>query len=159
MESCNERFLSGIAHIELVLANVCTMPIPFGVDELVEMDNCVVGTPSMVFDVSSGAIQMSTPSLKTTPNTDVAGYLREHDLQIPIESGYMEARAAKGGLNGKDFYAVLRTFEGTEYLLYSLPCSSVLSIDDQVGAEPKQTAKVRIISLSNMIKITRKANE
>lgn len=158
MENCNEIFLEEIVRVELIPTASCSMPIPFNVGELTTMTGCQIGTSSMTLDVkegTTGQIQPS-PSLKTSEKPQGAGYLRQHDLQVPIQYGYNEVRAAKGTLAGVDFHVVLRTAAGNEYLLYALPNTSTISVDDQMGAESKQTVKVSLQSLSNIIKITRR---
>lgn len=158
MENCNEIFLNDVTHVELVPTSRCTMPVPFNVSELTEMINCSIGEPEMVIDVNDGYTgQMKgAPTLKTQEKAQSAGYLRNHDLQIPIQYGYDDIRAAKGALAGIDFHAILRTIAGTEFLLYALPNTSTVSVEDQFGSEAKQTVKVSISSMSNMIKIIRR---
>lgn len=159
MENCKELFLNEVTHVELVLASSCSMPVPFGVGELTSMENCTIGSATMVVDVNeSGAdgVMRSAPTLKTTEKPQAAGYLRSHDLQIPIFDGYEEIRQKKGTLAGKDFHVIMKTQTGTEFLLYGLPNTSIVSVEDQFGGESKQTVKVSLQSMSNMIKITRK---
>lgn len=161
MENCFEIFLNEVTHIELVQASVCTLPIPFCVGEITQMNNCTIGEATMVVDISStsadGLLQ-SAPTLNTQEKPQAAGYLRNHDLQIPIKDGYDTIRQKRGSLAGRDFYVVLRMLSGSEFLLYSLPNTSTVSVEDQVGSESKQTVKVSLQSLSNMIKITRTNN-
>lgn len=161
MENCTEIILNEITHIELIPTSLCTMPIPFRVAELTAMQNCVIGTPTMVIDVNeSGAdgILQSAPTLKTTEKPQAAGYIRDHTLQASIFAGYEEIRAKKALLSGTDFYVVLRTLAGTEFLLYTLPASSQITVDDQIDSESKQTVKISLQSASSMIRITRKTN-
>lgn len=156
MENCNEIFLNEVTHVELVKASVCSIPIPVNVGEIVTMNGCTIGTPTMTLDVNDGGTaQMTAPTLKTTEKPQVAGYMRTHDLQIPIQIGYDDVRQAKGLLAGLDFYVIMRTLAGTEFLLYSLPNTSSVSVEDQFGGESKQTVKVSLQSLSNMIRIAR----
>lgn len=159
MENCNEIFLSEVTHVELVKASRCSFPIPFNVGEITEMSGCSIGTPTMVLDVADDEAdgQMTAPTLKTQDKPAAAGYIRNHDLQVPVIYDYDDVREARGGLAGYDFHAILRTAAGTEFLLYAVPNASTVSVEDQFGsAEPKQTVKVSIQSMSNMIKITRR---
>ena len=157
MENCNEIFLEEIVHIELVPTSGCSMPVPFNIAEISQMNNCSIGSPTMTFDVNEGSTgMMTTPTLKTQEKAQAAGHIRNHTLQIPIQYGYDSIRAAKGSLAGVDFHAILRTVAGTEFLIYALPNTSVVSVDDQLGSESKQTVNVSIQSLSNMIRITRR---
>lgn len=158
MENCNEIFLSEVTNVELVLDSACEFPVPFNVGERSAMSGCTLGGAVMSFGVNGSGVtaMMDTPTLKTQEKAQAAGRIRTHDLQIPVKYGYDETRSAKGSLAGRDFHAVLRTVAGTEFLLYSLPNTSSVTVEDQFGGEPKQTVKVSLQSLSNMIKITRK---
>ena len=156
MENCNEVFLNEVTHVELVVDGSCAFPVPFNVGELAGMENCTVGSAAMSFDVTgAGATaMMDTPVLKTQEKAESAGRIRTHDLQIPVKYGYDEVRSAKGGLAGRYFHAFLRTAAGTEFLIYGLPNTSAVTVEDQMGGEPKQTVKVSLQSMSNMIRLT-----
>ena len=159
MENCNEIFLNEVTHVEIVRAADCSLPIPFNIGELTEMNGCEIGAAVMTIDVTDGTGDgtiLSAPVLKTTEKPQAAGYLRQHDLQIPVGYGYEEIRRKKGLLAGIDFHAILRTQAGTEFLLYALPNTSAVSVEDQLGTEQKQTVKVSMMSMSNMVRIARR---
>lgn len=168
---CEELFLNELVHVELVPMKVCDMAVPFNVGEVTEtagkkkitvsgQEQIVsrIGTPSMVIDATvtdktTGRL-VSPPTLKTTEKPDRAGYIRQHDLQIPTEGGYEDIRKKRGELAGVDFNVVLEMRSGTRFLLYALPNSSTVSVEDQFGGESKQTVKVSLQSMSNMIRLT-----
>lgn len=168
---CEELFLNELVHVELVPMKNCYMAVPFNVGELTETAGkkeitvsgqkqivSRIGTPSMVIDATvtnetTGRL-VSPPTLKTTEKPDKAGYIRQHDLQIPTEGGYEDIRQARGSLAGVDFNVVLEMRSGTRFLLYALPNSSTVSVEDQFGQDSKQTVKVSLQSMSNMIRLT-----
>ena len=154
---CEELFLNEIVHVELVAAAGCNFSVPFNVGEQTKMSG-TTGTAQMVFDVnestSNTSVLDSAPSLKTSEKPQAAGYLRTHELTIPARGNYNKVREAKAALAGVDFNVVLRTAAGTRFLLYALPNTSMVSVEDQMGAESKQTVKVSIESMSNMIELT-----
>lgn len=165
--NCEELFLNEICHVELVPAAACDLAVPFSVSELTQTVGTKqvggetvdrIGTPVMVIDVSDNAdyqgVLDSAPTLKTTEKPQAAGYLRQHDLSVPTRGDYEKVREARGRLAGVDFHVVLRTLAGTRFLLYSLPNSSVVSVEDQFGSDSKQTVKVSLQSMSNMIRLT-----
>jgi hypothetical protein len=43
---------------------------------------------------------------------------------------------------------------GSRFLLYALPNSSTVAVEDQFSGEGKQTVKVALQSMSNMIRLT-----
>ena len=168
---CEELFLNELVHVELVPMSNCDLLVPFNVGEVTQtagkkkitvsgQEQIVsrIGTPSMVIDATvtsetTGRL-VSPPTLKTTEKPDKAGYIRQHDLQIPVEGDYEGIRQARGSLAGVDFNVVLEMRSGTRFLLYALPNSSTVSVEDQFGSESKQTVKVSLQSMSNMIRLT-----
>ena len=167
---CEELFLNELVHVELVPMKDCDMAVPFNVGEVTEtagkkkitvsgQEQIVsrIGAAVMVIDATAtdatGRL-VSPPTLKTTEKPDRAGYIRQHDLQIPTEGGYEDIRKKRGELAGVDFNVVLEMRSGSRFLLYALPNSSTVAVEDQFSGEGKQTVKVSLQSMSNMIKLT-----
>ena len=164
---CEELFLNELVRAELVPMKDCDMAVPFNVGEVtatagkkkVTEEQIVsrIGTPTMVIDATAtdatGRL-VSPPTLKTTEKPDRAGYIRQHDLQIPTEGGYEDIRKKRGELSGVDFNVVLEMRSGSRFLLYALPNSSTVAVEDQFSGEGKQTVKVSLQSMSNMIRLT-----
>ena len=164
---CEELFLNELVRVELVPMANCDMAVPFNVGEVTatagwkkdNQNNTVsrIGTAVMVIDATAtdatGRL-VSPPTLKTTEKPDRAGYIRQHDLQIPTEGGYEDIRKKRGELAGVDFNVVLEMRSGSRFLLYALPNSSTVAVEDQFSGEGKQTVKVSLQSMSNMIRLT-----
>lgn len=159
MDKCNELFLSEICHVELVPAARCIIAVPCNADPQTEIDGCNIGTSEMTADVNDDAnftgVLDASPVMRTIPKTDISGFLRQHDLTIPTMGEYIDFRKASDRLAGIDFHVILKTTAGTEFLLYALPNTSTVSVEEQFGGDSKQTVKVSLKSMSNMIKITR----
>ena len=170
MTECEELFLNELVHVELVPMKNCDMAVPFNVGEVTETaamkketvsgeEKTVsrIGSALMVIDATAtdatGRL-VSPPTLKTTEKSDRAGYIRQHDLQIPVEGDYDGIREARGKLAGVDFNVVLGMRSGSRFLLYALPNSSTVAVEDQFSGEAKQTVKVSLQSMSNMIRLT-----
>ena len=164
--NCDELFLNKVCHVELVPVANCNLAVPANADPKTEMSGTYteggvtkdrIGQPAMVIDLNDiedyAGVLDSAPSLKTSMKMQMAGYLRQHDLTIPTRGDYIKVRKAGDRLLGMDFHVVLRTLEGTRFLLYSLPNSPTVSVEDQFGSESKQTVKVSLQSMSNMIKL------
>ena len=66
----------------------------------------------------------------------------------------MRVRQAQLTIEGADFHVVLQTADGTRFLLYSLPNTARATVEEQFAQEQKQTVKVSMQSMSNMIKLT-----
>lgn len=170
MTECEELFLKELVHVELVPMKNCDMAVPFNVGEATETAGMKketvsgeektvsrIGSALMVIDATAtdatGRL-VSPPTLKTTEKPDRAGYIRQHDLQIPVEGDYDGIREARGKLAGVDFNVVLGMRSGSRFLLYALPNSSTVAVEDQFSGEAKQTVKVSLQSMSNMIRLT-----
>ena len=156
---CNEIFLNEVTHVELVKANACTISVPSNACPVTQLANCTIGAATMVVDTidndSYTGVLDSAPTLKSSQKDQVAGRLRQHDLTLNVRYNYNKVRKAVDELQGVDFYVLLRTTDGSRYLLYALPNSSRVTVEDQFGsAEPKQTVKVSLQSLSNMVQLT-----
>ena len=167
---CEELFLNELVRAELVPMSNCDLLLPFNVGEVTQtagkkkitvsgQEQIVsrIGTPTMVIDATAtdatGRL-VSPPTLKTSEKPDRAGYIRQHDLQIPTEGGYEDIRKKRGELAGVDFNVVLEMRSGSRFLLYALPNSSTVAVEDQFSGECKQTVKVSLQSMSNMICLT-----
>lgn len=164
--NCEELFLNEVCHVELVPAVNCNLDVPANADPQTEMSGMTtggtktdrIGQAVMVIDVNDvedyAGVLDSAPSLKTSMKMQTAGYLRQHDLTVPTRGDYIKVRSAADSLLGMDFHVVLRTLAGTRFLLYSLPGSPTVSVEDQFGSDSKQTVKVSLLSMSNMIRLT-----
>ena len=154
MDQCTEKFLSEVVHIELIPAALCSFPIPFGVSEITEMTGCTFGLPSMIFDVNEGdgVVALSdTPQIKITPHSQAAGHLRTHELQLNVLLQSNVLQSACASLSDTYFICVLTQADGTRYLILSLPGTSVVTLDDALSTEHRQTVKVSLQSLSGLI--------
>ena len=155
---CNEIFLNEVTHVELVAASACTIPVPSNAKAVTELSGCTIGTPSLVVDSNDNdsytGLLDSAPTLKSSQKDQTIGRLRQHDLTLQVRYNN-KVKKAVDALQGTDFYVILRTAGGTRYLLYSLQNTSKVTVEDQFGsAVPKQTVKVSLQSLSNMIQLT-----
>ena len=95
----------------------------------------------------------SAPYLKQTEKQQAAGIVVTHDLQVPVTAGFEATRIAVEGLQTRHFHVVLTTDDGVRYLLYSLPQSSLLLLDEQ-DVNQKATVKVTLQSMSHVIRLT-----
>ena len=165
IQNCNDQTLDDVVRVDVVLASLCDFPIPFKV-KLTEMAGTKVvdgqtvdriGTPglSLAYSVQDGddGEMDSAPSLKQTEKIQALGIVVSHDLQVPVTAGFEATKIAVGGLQTRHFHVVLTTDDGTRYLLYSLPGSSLLLFDEQ-DVNQKATVKQTLQSMSHVIRLT-----
>jgi len=156
--NCNETFLNEVTHVELIPASACTIPVPPMANSVTELSGCTFGTAAMVIDINDNdnyaGTMDSAPTLKTTEKAQAAGFLRQHDLSVPVRGDFVKVRQAQLTIEGADFHVVLHTADGTRFLLYSLPNTARATVEEQFAQEQKQTVKVSMQSMSNMIRLT-----
>lgn len=165
IQNCNEQVLDDVVRVDLVLASVCNLVVPFQV-AMVEMNGSYndggvtkdrIGAAGLslaysVQDGDDGEID-SAPVLKQTEKQQAAGIIVTHTLNIPVTAGFEATRIAVKGLQTRHFHVVLTTMDGTRYLLYSLPGSSLLLLDED-DVNQKSTVKVTLQSMSHVIRLT-----
>lgn len=165
IQNCNEQLLDDVVRVDLVLASECKIDIPFQI-ALTEMAGTkvvggsptdIIGAPGLslaynVQDGDDGEID-SAPVLKQTDKQVAAGIVVTHDLQVPVTAGFEATKTAVRGLQMRHFHVVLTTQDGVRYLLYSLPNTSLLLLDEQ-DVNRTATVKVTLQSMSHVIRLT-----
>ena len=169
IQNCSEQILDDVVRIDLVLAASCHFAVPFQVSR-VEMavanlsewtpqstNHAVIGQAllSVAYNVQDGddGEMDSAPSLQQTEKQQAMGVVVSHDLQVPVTAGFEATRTAVEGLQTRHFHVVLTTDDGTRYLLYSLPGTSLLLLDEQ-NVNQQATVKVTLQSMSHVIRLT-----
>ena len=165
IQNCNEQLLDDVVRVDLVLASECKIDIPFQIAKT-DMPGTrvvngspvdIIGAPGLslaynVQDGDDGEID-SAPVLKQTDKQVAAGIVVTHDLQVPVTAGFEATRIAVEGLQTRHFHVVLTTQDGVRYLLYSLPNTSLLLLDEQ-DVNQKATVKITLQSMSHVIRLT-----
>lgn len=165
IQNCSEQLLDDVVRVDVVLASLCDLEVPFQV-RCTEMASTKtvdgqtvsrIGAPGLslaynVQDGDDGEIE-SAPSLKQTDKQVAAGIVVSHDLQVPVTAGFEATRVAVKGLQTRHFHVVLTTQDGTRYLLYSLPSTSLLLLDEQ-DVNQRTTVKLTLQSMSHVIRLT-----
>ena len=165
IQNCNEQLLDDVVRVDLVLASECKIGIPFQIAKT-DMPGTrvvngspvdIIGAPGLslaynVQDGDDGEID-SAPYLKQTEKQQAAGIVVTHDLQVPVTAGFEATRIAVEGLQTRHFHVVLTTDDGVRYLLYSLPNTSLLLLDEQ-DVNRTATVKVTLQSMSHVIRLT-----
>jgi hypothetical protein len=164
-QNCNEQFLDDIIKVQLVLASTCDMAIPFQVSGVTVMqgtkdvsgqtvDRIGPAVVSVAFDPTQTeqAEILSVPTLKQQDKRVAAGITVQHQLEVPVLAGFQDLRSAVAQCHTKDMHAVLTSAEGVRYVLYAVPGSFSVLIDEQ-GINQQATLKVQLTSMSHVIKL------
>ena len=165
VQNCYEQFLDDIVKVQLVLASTCDMAIPFqvsGIDVMAGNKTIGGGTadrigPAVVSiaydttDAEQGEL-LQAPVLKQQDKRVAAGITVEHSLEVPVVTDSPELRTAVESCQLQDVHVVLHTAAGDRYLLYAVPGSSSVLLDEQDVAQ-QFTLKVQLTSMSHVIKL------
>jgi len=81
-----------------------------------------------------------------------AGITVEHSLEVPVVTDNRELRTAVESCQLQDVHVVLHTAAGDRYLLYAVPGSSSVLLDEQDVAQ-QFSLKVQLTSMSHVIKL------
>jgi hypothetical protein len=155
-QNCNEQFLNDIIKVELVLASACAFSIPFSIPGISTIGG-TVGSASLKIAASAqegddGEYEQQ-PVLKQQDKREAAGTLVQHSVQVAVTAGHADVRSKVAALQYKDFNVVLTTQDGLRYLIYSLPATSQVMIEEQ-GVDDTLTLKITSQSLNHIIRIT-----
>lgn len=165
IQNCIEQLLDDVVRVDLVLASLCDLPAPFQVS-LTEMAGTKIvsgqtvdriGAPGLslaysVQDGDDGEID-SAPVLRQADKQQASGVVVTHTLNVPVTAGFEATRAAVKGFQTRHFHVVLTTDDGVRYLLYALPNTSLLLLDEE-DVNHAATVKVTLQSMSHVIQLT-----
>lgn len=165
VQNCYEQFLDDIVKVQLVLASTCDMAIPFqvsGIDVMAGTKTIGGGTAdrigpavvSIAYDTTEAeqGELLQAPVLKQQDKRVAAGITVEHSLEVPVVTDNSELRTAVESCQLQDVHVVLFTAAGDRYLLYAVPGSSSVLLDEQ-DVSQQFTLKVQLTSMSHVIKL------
>lgn len=166
-QNCLEQLLSDVVRVDLVPASECKLPVPFQVAGLTEMTvadlagwepqkpTAALGQATLslsysVADGDDGEIDQA-PTYKQTEKRQAAGHVVTHTIDIPVTAAFTATREAVAlTQRSGDFHALLTTDAGQRYLLYALPNTPVVTLEEQ-GIDQQSTVKVTLQSMSHAI--------
>lgn len=161
VQECNERLLDDVVRIDLIRSRECNFPVPVMIPRIQEMGGITLGQPvlSLAYSIEAGADALykasfeSAPTMRYTECSETAGVIMTYEGSITVDSGYDDVYEAAQLLAGQDFICILTLAGGERLLVYALPNTSVLTIDDQLSNLRTTTVKVAAKSRSGYIKI------
>lgn len=171
-EECQELLMQDVVRIDFMPTTALNIGIPFSIPNITSVAATMADgseltderlfaasllSLNMIGEDTSDAEMEEGVSHKVTEKRDVAGTIRTHTLQIPIEIGFQAIRDKEAALQAADFNIVLTTGDDDRYLVYALPGSSSFSVDEQMGQAVQMTVKASVQSMSGLIKILAEA--
>ena len=156
IQNCNEQILEDVVKVELVLHSACTFPVPIQKSDITTM-SATIGTATLVAnyigDSAATGEYDQAPTFQQTEKKQQIGTVVTHKLKVLITGGFEGIITAENALRGAYFHLVLTTADGTRYLSYALPNTSVATIDDQMGASRQMTLNVTLMSMNHIIRL------
>lgn len=168
IQDCLEQILDDVIRVDLVLASTCHFGVPFLVSkESITVSDLSNWTPqssshavigkaelSVAYDEQDGddGLMEPAPKLKQPSKTVAWGLMVSHDLQVPVVRGFETMAQAAKHLHRRDFHVILTTAGGTMYLLYALPNTSEVLLDE-TDVHQEATLKISLKSASHVIRL------
>jgi len=157
-ESCRELFLDGVTDAYLYAVQDSTLPIPFSVQRVVQMNGCKFAGEGLHLALSEGSgnyVVAESITAKQTSQEAGNGTVFTFEISATINAGSENIPEIGKNMRGKDYYIVLRKQDDSLYLCYTLPNTFALatSVTNQSNAESR-TVTATCKAMSEFIPIT-----
>lgn len=156
-ESCRELFLDGITDAYFYAARESSIPIPFSIPLVLQINGCKFAGEALHIATSEGDNYVISDGItaKQTSSEGGNGTVFKFEITANISDGKANISEIIKNMHGKDYYIVLRKQDDTIYLCHPLP--GTFSITDSVTAQ--NDAEIRSITatcqaMSEFIPIT-----
>lgn len=156
-DSCRELFLDGITDAYFYAARESSLPIPFIVQRVLQINGCKFAGEALHLALSEGDNYVVTDGItaKQTSQEGGNGTAFSFEITANIEAGKENIPEIIKNMHGKDYYIVLRKQDDSLYLCYTLPNTFAIadSVTSQNNAESRSiTATCK--AMSEFIPIT-----
>ena len=155
-DNCREIFLDGVTDIYLHPVKGSELPVPFCVAHILELKNCKFGDP-VLHVATSGEDYVMADSItaKLTMEKNGNGNIYSFDISANITNGYNNVCEANKSIQGNEFYVVLKKYDGTDVLCYTLPGTFTFnSPESKTISGVQRTIQIGLKSLSEFIPLT-----
>ena len=131
-DNCRELFLDGITDAYFYAARESSLPIPFIVQRVLQINGCKFAGEALHLALSEGDNYVVTDGItaKQTSQEGGNGTAFSFEITANIEAGKENIPEIIKNMHGKDYYIVLRKQDDSLYLCYTLP--GTFSITDSV---------------------------
>lgn len=134
-DSCRELFLDGVTDTYLYAVRDSSVPIPFSIPMLVQINGCHFAGEALHIATSEGDNYVISDSItaKQTSSEGGNGIVFKFEITANISEGKANMPEIVKNMHGKDYYIVLRKQDDSLYLCHTLP--GTFSITDSVTAQ------------------------
>lgn len=155
--SCRELFLDGVTDAYLYAVRDSSVPIPFSIPLILNMNGCKFAGEALHLATSEGDNYVISDSItaKETSSEGGNGTVFKFEITANISDGKANMSEIIKNMHGKDYYIVLRKQDDSLYLCHTIPgtFSIAPSVTIQMDAESRSiTATCQ--AMSEFIPIT-----
>ena len=157
--SCLETFLEGVAEVFVYPTANCTIPVPFCVAQILELQNCSFVNPALHLALTDGLganVIASSLTAKVTPGVEGSGTIYNFDISASVESSSDNVRDIYKEIEKKDCIVVLKLMDDTMRLCYTLPNTFNLSHPLSYDSNSQRSISMTLKSRSEFIPVTLK---
>lgn len=156
-DSCRELFLDGVTDAYLYAVRDSSVPIPFSIPLILNMNGCKFAGEALHLATSEGDNYVISDSItaKETSSEGGNGTVFKFEITANISDGKANMSEIIKNMHGKDYYIVLRKQDDSFYLCHTIPgtFSIAPSVTIQMDAESRSiTATCQ--AMSEFIPIT-----
>ncbi len=156
-ENCRELFLDGITDAYFYAVQDSTLPIPFSVQRVLQMNGCKFAGEGLHLAIGEGDNYVEAESItaKQTSSEAGNGTVFTFEISATISAGKENVPEVSKNMRSKDYYIVLRKQDDSLYLCFTLPgtFSFTTSITNQSNSESR-TITATCKAMSEFIPIT-----
>ena len=122
-DSCRELFLDGVTDAYFYAARESSLPIPFIVQRVLQMNGCKFAGEALHIATSEGDNYVVADAItaKQTSQEGGNGTAFSFEITANIEAGKGNIPEIIKNMHGNDYYIVLRKQDDSLYLCYTLP--------------------------------------
>lgn len=141
-DSCRELFLDGVTDAYFYGVRDSSVPIPFSIPMLLNINGCHFAGEALHIATSEGDNYVISDSItaKETSSEGGNGTVFKFEITANISDGKANIPEIIKNMHGKDYYIVLRKQDDSLYLCYTLPgtfsitSSATMQIDGEAAS-------------------------
>lgn len=157
-DNCKEFFLEGITDVYIYPTKSCSIPVPFSVAQVLNINNCSFTDALLHIATQDGSpVVAETLTAKSTISKIGSQTMFSLEISATITDGKENVRETqrKIAIEEEDCYIVIRREDGQLYLCYTLPNTFSFNATTNVSqTEEQMSLTTSCKSLSDFIPIT-----
>lgn len=157
-DNCKEFFLAGITDVYIYPTKSSSIPVPFSVAQILNINNCIFPDALLHIATQDGKpVVAQALTAKSTPGKMGCGSVFSLEISATITDGKENVRETqrKIAIEGDDYYIVLCREDGQLFLCYTLPNTFSFKANTSLSqSEEQMSLSISCKSMSDFISIT-----